>query len=147
MLFLLKLSPARRNEALITVSITSSCPVEKTTQIQSFGIFSLDADCTGHIERDEALVSIAVNERSSCNALVNICALDEPIWQIAIVELSCTLERLSWSACLTKISGVDRDTQENLAAGESLGNDIVNASLARLSEGGIYLVEVFAGWE
>jgi hypothetical protein len=141
----LKFVPARSHQALIARSISSTSPVEETSQFHGFGISGLDTDRGGDIKGDEALVATFVDKGRRSNTFINMGAFDPFAWEVAIVHLSSAFKGMAWATRLAKVSGIRWNTEKNLVAWEAVVDDIVNASLARAAESRINVV--FTWWE
>lgn len=136
----LKFVPARSDQTLIARSISSTSPVEETSQFHGLRISGLDTNRGGDIKGDETLVATFVDKGRRGNAFIDMGAFNPFAWEVAIVHLSSPFKRMTWATCLAKVSGIRWNTEKNLVAWEAVVDDIVNASLARAAESWINVV-------
>lgn len=76
-----------------------------------------------------------------------MCSRDPLLRQVAVLQLTAALKRLTRCASLPKVPRVERDAENDFGAGEATGEDVVDAGLARFAERGVDVVDVAGGRE
>lgn len=120
-------------------------PIKQPPQRHGFRIPRLHPHRLRHIKRHEPFIPNRINKRRRRNALIHLRPCDPLLRQVAVLQLTAALKRLTRCASLPKVPRVERDAENDFGAGEAAGEDVVDAGLAGFAERGVDVVDV-AGW-